>query len=64
MYRIESVMFKRSKSSNEEPGILLNEGTFGIVDSEGKIPKRVWNFRATSDFSMLVDWFFKRSNKK
>jgi hypothetical protein len=44
LYCIEFCKFKRSKNSNWEWGILLNHGSFKIIDKHGRKPNTVWDF--------------------
>ncbi len=45
IYSIEEVVFQRKKGSNQEIGLLFNEGEFKILDLKGELVNNVWNYQ-------------------
>lgn len=50
-YRIQSVLFQRTKDAPMEPGLLFDEGNGPILDANCKSPAQVWNYQ----FDRLID---------
>lgn len=48
--RIETCEFRRTARSNFEKGILLNEGTLGLLDIYGKKVEECYAYRSSSGF--------------
>ena len=55
IWQIETCEFQRSSESDWEIGLLLNEGTLGIIDKFGKQTGMVWNWRRISAFVLSTD---------
>jgi hypothetical protein len=60
IYRIETCKFQREENGEWEPGILINEGTKGILDKNGQTVPEVWDYRQRTafclDFQELDYW--------
>lgn len=60
IYLFETCKFQREEGSEWEPGVLMNEGRKGILDTHGQIPDKVWDFQTVPglslDISELDNW--------
>lgn len=53
--RIETCEFQRVADGEFEVGLLLNEGSMGIIDKFGKQTGQVWNWHRLSVFALNID---------
>jgi len=56
--RIELCVFKRHPDSKFEKGILLNEGTLGILDQYGMIVDNPYYWERRLEFALDIGKFF------
>lgn len=55
IYRIETCIFWRKQNGPQEWGLLLNNGEEGIIDHNGVIVPKVWDWRRTNGFVLDLD---------
>jgi len=58
LYQIGTCVFKRTEDGVWEPGLLLNEGSIGILDRHGQHVPKVHDFKRVSGVNLVVYPFF------
>lgn len=62
--RLELCVFQREKKGQFEPGILLNEGSLGIIDKKGNQVGEVWDYRPKSEFAVEIGDLMKQYDQE
>lgn len=59
LYMMTLVRFKREEKSDWEMGILLNEGSLGIIDQYGEKVGTCWDYANMNSFNLDIGTLFK-----
>ena len=62
--RLQLCVFQREENGQHEPGLLLNEGSLGIIDKKGKQVEKVWDYRIRPEFAVEIGNLMKQYDKE